>query len=187
MAKYAMSVDLTSCVACDACVVICKSENNVPDGYARDWTVEIMQGDYPNLRADLYSNRCQHCDNAPCVAACPTEASYIKDGQVLVDRDKCVGCKQCIAACPYGARYMHPDRFVDKCTFCDHRRAENRDPACVEICPTGSLVFGDLEDPESPISKVLKSRKYRTLKPMLGTVPKYYLLESIVEREEIKL
>ncbi len=187
MAKYGMSVDLTSCVACDACVVVCKMENSVPNDYTRDWTEQIVKGNYPNLRADLFSNRCQHCANAPCVSACPTEASYVKDGLVLVDRNKCVGCEQCIAACPYGARYLHPDSYVDKCTFCDHRLGTGHDPACVEICPTNSLVFGDMDDPKSKLSKILKERKYRTLKPMLGTVPKYFLLESITEPEEIKL
>ena len=189
MANYGMSVDLTSCVACGACVVACKNENNVPlgDGFERDWIVEIVEGTYPNLKAELYSNRCQHCVNAPCVSACPTQASYIKDGMVLVNRDICVGCSQCIAACPYGARYLHPEGFVDKCTFCDHRVAEGKEPACVEVCPTESLVFGDLDDPSSPIAKAWADRKFKVLKPNYGTAPKFFLLESTVEKEEIEL
>lgn len=185
MARYAMTIDLTTCVACDACVVACKMENNAPDGYARDWTVQVIQNHFPNFVAELYSNRCQHCENAPCVSACPTEASYIKDGLVLINRDLCVGCEHCVAACPYGARYLHPDGFVDKCTFCDHRLGTGKDPACVEICPTYSLTFGDLDDPESEVSKQLKDRKYKVLKPEEKTSPKYILLESIVEQAMI--
>jgi len=185
MARYAMCVNLTTCVACDACVIACKMENKVPDGYSRCWTEEIVTDLYPNLKADLYSSRCQHCENAPCVTACPTEASYIKDGLVLVKKDLCVGCEHCISACPYGARYLHPDKYVDKCTYCDHRLETKREPACVEICPTESLVFGDLDDPKSKISRLLKKRKYRVLKSLKGTVPKYFLLKSIVVRKEL--
>ena len=185
MANYAMSIDLTTCVACDACVVVCKEENDVPDGFSRDWTEQQMSGTFPNLDLELFSNRCQHCSNAPCVAACPTKASYIKDGLVLIDRDLCVECKHCIAACPYGARYHFAGQWVDKCTFCDHRIGTGRSTACVEICPTRSLVFGDLDDPQSEISKLLKTRKIKFLKEFEGTKPKYILLESTITREKI--
>lgn len=186
MARYAMSVDLTTCVACDACVIACKTENDVPNGYARDWTEEYVKGRYPNLTVEFYSNRCQHCENAPCVAACPTEASYIQDGIILVDREKCVECTHCIAACPYGARYRYPGYYIDKCTFCHHRLGSGKSTACVEICPTGSLVFGDLDDPDSEISKLLHIRTYRILQPLKETNPKYFLLDSTLEREELK-
>ena len=185
MTEYAMCIDLTTCVACDACVMACKNENKVPDGYSRVWTEEYLSGEYPNLKMELYSNRCQHCENAPCVAVCPTEASYFKNGLVLIDRDKCVECTHCISACPYGARYRNPGLYIDKCTFCDHRLGTEKSTACVEICPTASLVFGDLDDPDSEISKLLISRKTRRLNLLKGTKPKYYLLETIVKREEL--
>lgn len=185
MARYGMSINLTTCVACDACVIACKMENNVPDGYARDWTEEIVRDEYPNLKAELYSSRCQHCENAPCVSACPTQASHIVNGIVLVDKDLCVGCEHCISACPYGARYLHPDKYVDKCTFCHHRLDTGRLPACVEVCPTRSLVFGDLDDSKSDVSKALKKRDYKVLKPLKGTVPKYFLIKSIINRKEL--
>ena len=185
MTTYAMCIDLTTCVGCDACVVACKEENNVPDGYSRDWTEEYLSGKYPNLKLELYSNRCQHCENAPCVAICPTEASYFRDGMVLIDRDKCVECTHCISACPYGARYRNPGKYIDKCTFCNHRLGTGKSTACVEICPTSSLVFGDLDDPNSEISILFTKRKVRLLKPLKETKPKYFLLESIISREEL--
>lgn len=185
MTTYAMSIDLTTCVACDACVVACKEENNVPDGFCRDWTEQNLSGEYPNLSMELYSNRCQHCANAPCVAACPTKASYFKDGLVLIDRDICVECKHCIAACPYGARFHYPGQYVDKCSFCDHRIGTGRSTACVEICPTRSLVFGDLDNPNSEIAKLLNTREYKVLKKSKKTKPKYFLLQSTITRVAI--
>ena len=176
MPSYAMSIDLTTCVACDACVLACKMENKVPDGYARDWTEEILTEDRNGLNLELFSNRCQHCEDAPCVSVCPTQASYIKDGIVMVNKDLCVGCRQCISGCPYGARYLHPGSYVDKCTFCEHRTGTDRKPACVEVCPTSSLVFGDLNDPNSEISTLLKTRKHKVQREEKKTKPKYYYL-----------
>lgn len=187
MTTYAMCIDLTTCVACDACVIACKDENNVPDGHARDWTEEYLSGKYPDLRLEQYSNRCQHCENAPCVPVCPATANYYQDGLVLIDRDKCIECTHCIPACPYGARYRDVGKWIDKCTFCDHRIGTGRSTACVEVCPTSSLVFGDIDDPNSEISKLLATRKYRVLKPEKQTKPKYFLLESIIEKEELNI
>ena len=199
MARYAMSIDLTTCVGCDACVIACKNENNVPDGYARDWTEEYLLSEtpefgketfsanhrLPNLKLEIFSNRCQHCENPPCVSACPTEASYIQDGIVLINQEKCVECTHCLAACPYGARYYVPGQFVDKCTFCHHRLGSERSPACVEICPTSSLVFGDLEDSNSNISQIIRQRAYKVLHPLKDTIPKYFLLLSTIKRKEL--
>ena len=146
--RYGMVVDTRRCVGCSACVLACKAENNVPEGYCRDWIARDIEGIFPNLRAEIRSERCMHCSNAPCVSACPTGAShYGEGGTVLVDHDMCTGCKACIASCPYDARYVHPDGYVDKCTFCIHRVKRGEQPACVAICPTKALVFGDLNDP----------------------------------------
>jgi len=199
MATYAMCIDLTTCVGCDACVLACKMENDVPNGFARDWTEEHLIDEKPelsddtetgesrlsNLTLELYSSRCQHCENAPCVSVCPTEASYIQDGIVLIERDKCVECTHCIAACPYGARYWVPGQYVDKCTFCNHLIGTNRSTACVEVCPTNSLVFGNIEDSNSEISKLLKQRKYKVLQPSKETSPKYFLLLSEIKRKDL--
>jgi Fe-S-cluster-containing dehydrogenase component len=133
-----MVIDTRQCVGCMDCVVACQTENDVPVGYARDWIVTEVRGTFPDLAMEIRSERCNHCDNPPCVSCCPTGASHVSPvGQVvLVDPAKCIGCKACIASCPYGARYVHPDGYVDKCTFCDHRTREGKDPACVSVCPT---------------------------------------------------
>ncbi|MCP4756825.1 MAG: 4Fe-4S dicluster domain-containing protein [Proteobacteria bacterium] len=184
MARYGMTIDLTTCVACDACVLACKMENDVPDGYARDWTEQILTETPDGLNLELFSNRCHHCKSAPCVAACPTGASYVKDGIVLIDKDLCVGCRQCISGCPYGARYYHPASYVDKCTYCDHRIGTGRKPACVEVCPTNSLVFGDMGDRKSEIYRLLKKRKSKMLKAEKNTQPKYAFLLPIYTEHE---
>lgn len=175
--RYAMAMDTKRCVGCSACVIACKTENNVPAGFFRDWIEEEMTGEFPNLQMEIRSNRCQHCTNAPCVTACPTGASHIADGGVvLVDPKKCTGCKACITACPYNARFVHPEGYVDKCTFCVHRVSEGLKPACVTVCPTKSLTFGDRNDPNSEISKVLKSRKQKRLKEETGCDPNMFFL-----------
>jgi Fe-S-cluster-containing dehydrogenase component len=88
----------------------------------------------------------------------------------------CIGCKACLASCPYDARFIHPDGYADKCTFCIHRVEQSLDPACVSVCPTHCMTFGDLEDPNSAVSKLLASRKYHTLIPETGTKPQVYYL-----------
>jgi molybdopterin-containing oxidoreductase family iron-sulfur binding subunit len=141
---------------------------------------------------------CQQCENPPCVKACPVEATWReKDGIVAIDYDWCVGCRCCMSACPYGARHfnwtspnlgreeINPDQHalgnrprpkgvVEKCNFCMHRVREGRLPACQEVCPTGARHFGNLLDPESEISKILKTKRVFVLKGELGTNPKFF-------------
>jgi Fe-S-cluster-containing dehydrogenase component len=177
MARYGMTVDEKLCVTCNACVLACKAENNVPQGEVRCWTAQEESGVFPLLTVETRSERCNHCENAPCVSACPTRASYYAEGGiVLVDPDKCVGCKACTIACPYEVRYMHPDGYIDKCTFCIHRVREGKDPACVTVCPTKALTFGDLDDPDSEIHKQLQARKFKVLKEEEDTRPKLFFL-----------
>lgn len=175
--RYAMVVDTRRCVGCNACVLACKSENEVPEGYCRDWIVEEVRGNYPHLSAEIRSERCNHCSHAPCVANCPTGASHIEEGGVvLVNHEKCTGCKACMAACPYDARYVHPEGYVDKCTFCIHRVKEGRNPACVSICPTKTLHFGDLDDPNSEVSQLVRTRKSKVKGPETGCDPNLFFL-----------
>lgn len=175
--RYAMAIDTNKCVGCADCVVACQTENNVPHGYCRDWIVESVNGTYPSLDLEFRSERCNHCDNSPCVRCCPTGASHIAEGGiVLVNHDECIGCGACIESCPYDARYPHPDGFVDKCTFCIHRVGKGQNPACVEVCPTSCLHFGDLDDPKSDVSLAIKDRTWKVLAPEAGTKPQLYFL-----------
>jgi Fe-S-cluster-containing dehydrogenase component len=176
--RYAMAIDTRKCVGCSDCVVACQTENNVPVGFCRDWVVEVVDGTYPNVSIELRSERCNHCNNSPCVRCCPTGASHFEEGGiVVVNPNKCIGCGACIQSCPYDARYSHPEGYVDKCTFCIHRVKQGSDPACVSVCPTKCMYFGDLSDPNSKIVNVLKNRKYKSLAPEAGTQPQiFYLL-----------
>jgi Fe-S-cluster-containing dehydrogenase component len=130
----------------------------------------------------IRSERCNQCSSAPCVTACPTGASHVAEGGVvLVNAAKCTGCKACVASCPYGARYVHPDGHVDKCTFCLHRTSPRagqpvRTTACAEVCPTRSLTFGDLADPASDVARLLASRRHEVVKPEAGTEPNLFFL-----------
>jgi Fe-S-cluster-containing dehydrogenase component len=175
--RYAMAVDTLRCVGCNGCVIACKTENALPDGGFRDWVATEVRGSFPALSMEIRSERCNQCSAPSCVDACPTGASHLGEGGVVgVDRDKCTGCKACIAACPYGARYVHPQGFVDKCTFCLHRVQRGLLPACVATCPTRSLTFGDLADPDSPVSLLVASRKSKVLRPESGNKPNVFFL-----------
>ncbi|MEI7596215.1 MAG: 4Fe-4S dicluster domain-containing protein [Bacteroidota bacterium] len=175
--RYAMAIDTMKCVGCSDCVVACQTENNVPIGFCRDWIVETTDGKYPDLRLENRSERCCHCENAACVRCCPTGASHKEEGGIVtVTHNECIGCAACIQSCPYDARYTHPDGYVDKCTFCLHRLTDGLKPACVSVCPTKCMYFGDLDNPESDVSKVLATRKWKTLIPEAGTDPKLYFL-----------
>ncbi len=140
---------------------------------------------------------CNHCDNPPCVSVCPTKATWKReDGIVMMDWHRCIGCRYCMAGCPYGSRSFNwrdprpfienqqedfPTRMrgvVEKCTFCEERLAIGLLPACVEACDVGALVFGDLEDPESNIRKLLNDNFSIRRKPGLGTQPEVYYIIS---------
>ncbi len=178
MARFGMVIDTAKCIGCMDCVVACKNENDVPDGHCRDWIVNEVKGVFPQLNMEIRSERCNMCDKPPCVYCCPTGASHISDfGQLVqIDHEVCIGCKACLASCPYGARYTHPDGYADKCTFCEHRLKEGKDPACVSVCPTHCMHFGDLDDPNGNLSQLLRERKHKRLMPEAGTEPRIYFL-----------
>ncbi|MHC5074209.1 MAG: sulfate reduction electron transfer complex DsrMKJOP subunit DsrO [Planctomycetota bacterium] len=150
---------------------------------------------YTKLRKDkVYMPvQCNHCDRAPCATVCPTGASYkASDGIVMVDWTKCIGCKYCIQACPYNARRFNwltpevpPDRInpavpmrphgvVEKCTFCVHRTRKGMTTRCVEACPNKARIFGNLNDPDSEISKIVSTKQTFTIKERLNTGPNIY-------------
>jgi len=198
--NYAMGVNIKKCIGCARCADACKNENKVPrePHFFRTWVeryvipeegepiVESPNGGidgYPEIQKDLHVERtffvpklCNHCVNAPCVQVCPVGATFAtEDGVVLVDPKWCVGCRYCIQACPYGARYLHPETNVaDKCTFCYHRITDDKLPACVEVCPTQTRIFGERGKKSSPLRRFFKFNEIHTLKPGLNTKPKVY-------------
>ncbi|QHP79234.1 4Fe-4S dicluster domain-containing protein [Pectobacterium odoriferum] len=179
--KYGLLHNEMRCIGCKACIKACKETNSVPDGVTRLdilQTVDIPAVEKTRAIKQFFRKSCQHCENPPCVAVCPTGASF-KDaltGIVDVNDKRCVGCRYCIAACPYHVRFINPvTKTADKCNFCrETNLAAGKQPACVEICPTKALVFGDLNDPESNIAKMIESNATYRSKVYLGTEPQLY-------------
>jgi tetrathionate reductase subunit B len=176
-ARYAMAVDTRRCVGCNACVIGCKEENQLALGAFRDWVTVETRGVFPHLRQEIRSERCNHCENPPCVRVCPTGASHVVEGGiVVVDKRMCTGCSACVEACPYGARYLTREGHADKCTFCLHRVRKGDPPACVDACPTRSLTFGDMNEPASDVARLLRERPHKVNKPETGTQPRVFFL-----------
>jgi Fe-S-cluster-containing dehydrogenase component/formate-dependent nitrite reductase membrane component NrfD len=166
-----------TCIGCHACTVACKSEHGVPLGAFRTWVKHIERGTFPDVRRHFSVMRCNHCDDAPCMDICPTTALFRrKDGVVDFDRDACIGCKSCLQACPYDALYIDPDsNTAAKCNFCAHRLDAGLEPACVIVCPVQAIGVGDLDDPNSSLSKLAAAGAV-VRKPELGTLPKTFYL-----------
>ena len=197
--RLGLVIDLDTCVGCHACAVNCKEWNTAgyhaplpdTDPYGKDvdgvWLNRVhgyetapAQDRAAAGRTVYFPRSCLHCEEAPCVTVCPTGASYkrTEDGIVLVDENKCIGCKLCSWACPYGAREFDADGGVmKKCTLCiDRIYNENleevdRQPACVNACPAKARHFGDFNDPTSNVSRLTADRGGVELMPELGLKP----------------
>ena len=198
--QLALVIDLNVCVGCHACVTSCKQWNTSGSAgpladmnpYGKDPTgaffnrVQTFEvGEFPNTQTVHFPKSCLHCEDPPCVPVCPTGASYkrAEDGIVLVDYDKCIGCKYCSWACPYGAREDDPERKVmTKCTLCVDRIYDTalpeseRKPACVMACPTNARLFGDIHDPDSVVSQAIRDNAGYALMPEWGTHPANHYL-----------
>lgn len=190
--KYAMVIDLNQCVGCDTCTVACKLDNGTGAGIQWGRVIEEESGVFPNAKKLYIPLLCMECAEAQCLKVCPTGATYRNDdGLVLIDYEKCMGCKYCIIACPYMARQFnearnHPDGVphigevdsrkgvVEKCDFCVDRLASGRQPLCVESCPYEARVFGDLENPDSQIARVILGDSASVLKPAGRFGPSVY-------------
>lgn len=196
--RWAYAVDTTRCIGCGACMRACRDENDVPPGVFRTWVERYRVDPGGEVHVDVATDHdhvfapvegpvakaffvpkiCNHCDKSVCNQVCPVGAAYrTAEGVVLVDQEHCIGCGYCVQACPYGSRFIHPVKHVaDKCTLCYHRITRGELPACVLTCPREARLFGDLNDPDSRLSILLRQRRYRLLKPEMGTHPKCYYL-----------
>jgi len=205
MPRYGMVIDLKRCYGCYACMMACKVKNHTPPGVFWARVLKGEEGTFPNTVRQALPVLCNQCDEPSCVEVCPTGATYQdENGIVVVDKDKCMGCKSCIMACPYGARYTvekwesyfpeglplsEYEQFckekweedsgcgvATKCDFCKDRLGTGQDPACVEACAANARVFGDLDDPDSEVSVLIKRYRGQQLNPETGNKPKVYYL-----------
>ena len=160
MARYVMVIDSENCMNCKACVIACQQRNEVPYGTSRNWVRESDVDGAP-YGFKFQPGACMHCDDPSCVRACPTGATWKgRDGVVEIDRSRCIGCGSCIEACPYHARFRHPvTGTADKCDYCRRSTPAGELPACVAVCPVHCRAFGDADDPQSEVARLLAARK----------------------------
>ena len=205
MTKYGLVINQKRCIGCQACALSCKMANNVPDGMLWNRVIALggdhldgAVGTFPNLSREYLPFACQHCENPACLKVCPTGATY-KDSKrrVLIDYDKCIGCRMCMAACPYNARVFNwaepvrqvgfnygeadvpvrPKGVMEKCTLCKERTDRGDLPMCVVNCPMRARTFGDLDNPTSEASKLIREDGAYTLLPEKGTHPQVYYIK----------
>ena len=214
MTRWGMVIDIGTCVGCQACTVACKTENQSPRDAWYAPVIEWETGVFPDATLNYLPTLCNHCEDAPCVTACPSGAITRRDdGIVIANEDICIGSRACMAACPYGAinffedsgtasppaalaapqesvpeRYAHEKHVhgaISKCNYCAHRIDYGVEhglevgvhplatPACVVSCPAECRIFGDLDDPESNVSRYLTEKgPGEVLRPDARTDPK---------------
>ncbi len=182
MARYGMVIDIAKCCGCYNCFLACKDEHCGQEypGYAaaqpmsgQFWMniIEKERGQYPKVKLAYIPVPCQHCEDAPCVKSARDGAVYRRpDGIIIIDPEKAKGQKQVVSSCPYGVIYWNEEKKLpQKCTFCAHLLdAGWKEPRCVEMCPTGALAFGDLDNPESEVSRLIASGNAESLHSEYG-------------------
>ncbi|BAS27197.1 4Fe-4S dicluster domain-containing protein [Limnochorda pilosa] len=185
--RYGFVILTRRCIDCEACQVACRAENQVPLGHSRNWVRSGgVEGAFPDLSLRFEPGNCMHCDHPVCVDVCPTGASHQRaDGVVLVDANRCVGCRYCVVSCPYEARFIDEERgLADKCTLCVHRLDRGTPPSCVTTCVGGARWAGDLNDPNSLVSRLLATYPHRQLLTELGTGPAVYYIDAPVPTDD---
>jgi Fe-S-cluster-containing dehydrogenase component/formate-dependent nitrite reductase membrane component NrfD len=172
--RWLKVIDQTRCIGCHACTTACKSENEVPLSVTRTYVKSVDTGVFPEARRAFQVTRCNQCEDAPCVAACPTAAMFTRpDGIVDFDKDACIGCKACMAACPYDAIFINPeDHSAEKCNLCAHRIDSGLEPACVVVCPTQAILVGPAGG--SPAASIVAREPVTVRRPEKGTKPKLF-------------
>ena len=176
MTRLGFLLDSESCIGCHACTVACKSEHDVPLGVNRTWVKYIETGSFPDTGRHFSVMRCNHCDDAPCISICPTNALFRADnGVVDFDDANCIGCKGCMNACPYDAIYINPaTNTANKCNFCNHRIEQGLEPSCVVVCPTHAIKVADLDDPADATTQLIARSDTAVRAPEQNTRPKVY-------------
>lgn len=187
MSRYAMIFDKKNCIGCNACVVACQQNYNMPAANKLNWVTVEESGEFPDLKLDFTPHLCAHCGNPKCVDVCPVEDATFRtpEGYVLINPENCIGCSLCVKACPYGARSMNTEEKVAvKCSFCANLVENGGHPVCASTCPTKCRIFGDLDDPESEVSKLVAEGNVVRLDEYLDNGTEdfepyvYYILEE---------
>lgn len=215
--RWGMVIDLKRCIGCWACTVKCKQEHFLPPGIFWNRVLISEAGTYPTVRKIMVPVLCNHCQEAACVKVCPSGATHKRaDGLVLVDYDKCIGCRYCLMACPYQQRsfydgsreeyfpgqgltpyevlgrqlYPLQKGTVSKCTFCVERideglrkglipgRDREATPSCVNACVPRARTFGDLDDPDSDVARLIREKNASSFHPEYGTEPSVYYISN---------